>query len=209
MKKIVYSLIITSLFLIPSIVFAEGEKINLSCTPSSALPGDSISCVIGGEASSLAKDSSFTGKVQLSSNLEMASISTSQDWKASTSNNTSNGIFDLVSTKAQSSSFEIATFTVKIKSDSTESGTVTLNTTTFGTAKSIDPVTQTITMKSNVTDTSDPKLGDDTTTTDNVNADVKNPDTGSNIPFAIIGAGTILVIVFYEIATKNKKIHKI
>ena len=50
---------------------------------------------------------------------------------------------------------------------------------------------------------------DDTTTTDNVNADVKNPDTGSNIPFVIIGAGTILVIVFYEIATKNKKIHKI
>jgi len=207
MKKLIYSIILLGIIIIPiKKSYAEEARINLSCTPAVALPGDSVSCTIAAETAQLAKDSEFVGKVTLSSNLEMASTTISSKWKANAGNNSTSGVFNLKSTEAQSNIFEIATFTVKIKSDSTENGIITLNTTSFGTSSSINPATQTITMKTNVTDTSD---NTSNTPDEDVNVDIKNPETGSNIPFIIIGVGAILVIIFYEIATKKKKIHKI
>lgn len=204
MKKIVYSLILFCLMFIPATIYAAEGTVNLSCTPSSVFAGEAVSCTIaGGDVSTLAKGSSFVAKVDLSENLEIASVTANDTaWTANTGNDATNGIFDLKSKTDLSTSFDMATFTVKVKEGSTSNGTITLTTTTFGDIKNIEPATQTITMKT-TTDTTSNNEQEDT------QADVKNPDTGSNIPFAIIGVGTILVIAGYQIAVRGKKIHKI
>ena len=46
-------------------------------------------------------------------------------------------------------------------------------------------------------------------TEEDTNTDIKNPDTGSNIPFMIIGCGSLGAIIIYEIASTRKKLHKI
>lgn len=197
-KKVCLLLALFISIIIPSKVLAISGKINLSCTPAAAYPNDSVTCVISGDVSD-GTVTEFSATTTLSDNLEFSSATVSEDW-----NGTSNGgIFSLKASKGQQDSFEIASFTVKIKSDSTTPATVTLNPTKFGEISNLTKVTQTIKMASNVEDTADPKLGSDT------NTDVENPDTGSNIPFMIIGGGLILVVILFQIATKSKRISKI
>lgn len=200
MKKLVYSLFLLSIIFIPGKVFAISGSVNLNCTPASAYPGDIVTCTIAGDVSD-GSINEFSATTTLSDNLEFVSATVVNDWSG-TSNG---GIFSLKTSKSQTNIFEIASFTVKIKSDSTTEGKITLNTTKLGDISTPGSVTKTITMSSsNITDTSDPKAVEEDT-----NTDIKNPETGSNIPFMVLGGGMLVTIIIYEIISKKKKLHKI
>ncbi len=200
MRKLLYSVILLAILIIPGKVFAISGTVNLKCTPTSVFAGDAINCTISGDVSD-GSITDFTATTQLSDNLEFVSAATVSGWTG-TSNG---GIFSLKTTNSQTNVFEIANFTVKMKNDSTSSGTVTLNTTKLGEVTSVPPVSQNINLSTstNVADTADDNAGED------VNADIKNPGTGSSIPFMVIGAGVIGAIVVYELAARKKKIYKI
>lgn len=198
-KKICYILALFVLVLIPSKAFAVSGSAILSCNPSSGYPGDTITCHITADISDGTVDQ-FTGTVTLSDNLEFGSTTVTDPWSG-TSNG---GIFNLKSSSGEQDSFELASFTVKIKANSTTAGTVTLTPTKLGEVSNLSKVTQTISMATNVQDTAAEQ-----TPGSAVNDPVKNPETGSNIPFMIIGGGLILVIVLYQVASKSKRISKI
>ena len=200
MKKIFYSVILVAILILPIKVFAIDGTVNLKCTPTSVFAGDAINCTISADVSD-GSITEFAATTKLSDNLEFVSASTVTGWTG-TSNG---GIFSLKTTKSQTDVFEIANFTVKMKNDSTASGTVTLNTTKLGDVTNVSPATQNINLSTstNVTDTSDG------TNEEDVNADIKNPTTGSNIPFMLIGVGGISAIIVYELASRKKKIYKI
>lgn len=202
MKKTLYFLFALAIIIIPSKAFAISGSVNLNCTPASAFPGDSVTCTIAGDVSDGSiKD--FAGTVTLSDNLEFTTTSVVSSWTG-TSNG---GIFSLTTETSQSDSFEIASFTVKVKDDSTTNGTITLKTTKLGDITDISDSTQTISMSSNVVDTAEGNQNVGSTL--DTNTEVENPDTGSSIPFMIIGGGSILTIIIYELVAKKKKIYKI
>ena len=202
MKKVLYSVILLSILIIPSKVFAINGTVNLKCTPTSVFAGDAINCTIAAEVTD-GSITDFAATTTLSDNLEFINATPVTGWTG-TSNK---GIFSLTTTTNQTDSFEIASFTVKMKNDATGSGTVTLNTTKLGEITSVAPVTQNINLSTS-TSVVDTNAGDATEEED-VNADIKNPGTGSNIPFMIIGTGVIGAIVVYELAARKKKIYKI
>ncbi len=200
MKNKLFMLIAIFTFIfIPGKVFAISGNINLSCQPTAAFPGDVITCTISGDVTD-GSISEFAATTKVSDNLEIAGATGADDWAGGSSG----GIFSLTASNSKSDSFEIASFTVKVKEDSTTSGTITVTPTKLGDISTLNEVSQTITMSTNVEDTAQESTTDTSNTTD-----IKNPETGSNIPFIILGSGFILIIIFYQIATKNKKIHKI
>lgn len=199
MKKLLFSLI---LLLVPVTVFAIEGTVNLNCSPTSAFPGDAINCTIAGDVSD-GSVTDFSGTVTLSDNLEFVNTcSMSEGWKGTCDK----GIFSLDASKSASDSFEIASFNIKLKSDATTSGTVTLKTTKFGDIKNVADQTKNINLSTstNEVDTSNGTLDQEDTS-----GDVKNPETGSNIPFIIIGSCSLGAIIVYEIVTRKKKLHKI
>lgn len=202
MKKMLYTIILLSIFLIPSTVFAISGKVNLDCTPASQFAGDIVTCTIAAEVSD-GSVKEFAGTVTLNENLEFdGTPQNSEGWTGTNAN----GLFTLKNTEGQTNSFEIARFAVRMKSDATGNGTITLKTTKLGDVASVPDVTKSInlsTSTTNVTDTATPNADEDT------NVDIKNPDTGSHIPFMIIGGGTLIAVVGYELASHRKKLHKI
>ena len=204
MKKIISFLFFLAIIIIPGKVFAISGNINLSCSPATAFPGDTITCELAAEVTD-GSVNEFTATTTLSDNLEFVSSSVSGDWTG-TSNG---GIFNLKATESKSDSFAIATFYVKLKSDATSNGTITVSPTKLGDISQVGSVTKTITLSTstNTVDTSDPNASDEDVA--DTNTDIKNPTTGSSIPFMIIGIGTIGAIVVYELASKNKRLHKI
>ncbi len=198
MKKLLFSLI---LLLVPVTVFAIEGTVNLNCSPTSAFPGDAINCTIAGDVSD-GSVTDFSGTVTLSDNLEFVSGAASEGWTGTSDK----GIFSLKTSKSASDSFEIASFNIKLKSDATTNGTVTLKTTKFGDIKNVADQTKNINLSTstNEVDTSNGTLDQEDTS-----GDVKNPDTGSNIPFIIIGSCSLGAIIVYEVVTRKKKLHKI
>lgn len=199
MKKLIYIVFLLGILIIPGKTFAISGSVNLSCTPDNPVPpGDVINCTIAGDVSD-GSITEFAATTTLSDNLEFVSASVVNDWKG-TSNG---GIFSLKTTKSQTNSFEIASFVVKVKEDSTTDGKITLKTTKLGDIADPGTVTKTITTSTtNITDTSD-------NTSEDENTDIKNPETGSNIPFMIVGCSILVTIIIYQIVAKRKKIYKI
>ena len=199
MKKIIYSLLFLCILIIPTNkVFAVSGNVNLNCTPSSAYPNDIITCIIAADVED-GSISDFTATTKLSENLEFVGAQIVSGWTGSSDS----GVFNLKTKTAQSASFEIASFTVKLSSDFSDSGTITLTPTKLGEVADLQPVSANISL-ANSTQTTTTETTEQTTTTD-----IKNPDTGSNIPFMIIGSGLIIGIVGYEVFSKRKKIYKI
>lgn len=198
MKKVLFSLI---LLLVPVTVFAIEGTVNLNCSPTSAFPGDAINCTIAGDVSD-GSVTDFSGTVTLSDNLEFVSGAASEGWTGTSDK----GIFSLKTSKSASDSFEIASFNIKLKSDATTNGTVTLKTTKFGDIKNVADQTKNINLSTstNEVDTSNGTLDQEDAT-----GDVKNPETGSNIPFIVIGSCSLGAIIVYEVVARKKKLHKI
>ncbi len=182
---------------------AISGTVNLNCTPVSIFPNDTSTCTIAADVSD-GTVSEYTGTVKLSDNLKFVSTSAVSGWTGTSAN----GIFSLKTTEGKSDSFEIASFVVQMNSDSTTSGTITLQTTKLGEVASVPVQTKNINLATStaVTDTSD---GTNNEAEEDTNADIKNPSTGSSIPFMIIGCGVIGSIIVYEFVGRRKKIYKI
>ena len=188
--------------IIPIKVYALEGKVNLNCTPTSAYPTDVVTCTIAGDVVD-GSITEFAASISLSDNLEYISAIPASSWTGTTTG----GVFNLKTTTSQSDVFEISSFTVKVKEGSTTAGAVTLNITKLGTLTAIEPVSQTINMAGSSAKPEASTIVEDTG--EDVNVDIKNPDTGSSIPFIILGLGVAFIISFYRLARNNKKIHKI
>ena len=140
MKKVIYSLLFLGVLLIPTKALAVSGTVNLNCTPASAYPGDVVTCTIAGEVTD-GTVNSFVATTKLSDNLEYGSSTVVSDWTG-TSNG---GIFNLNNSKGNpSENFDIASFTVKLKSDFSGSGTITVTPTKLGDVTGLSPVTATL-----------------------------------------------------------------
>lgn len=86
-------------------------QLNLSCDKTNGLGGEEISCIITGTVDSASQVSSLSSQIKLSENLEFVSFTTNSIWEGVGDD----GNIQLYTDENKSSTFDIGTFTIRIK----------------------------------------------------------------------------------------------
>lgn len=117
MRKIYLKLLLIGIILIPFNVHALSGTISVSCTPSSARPGDTVSCTVSGTSNENVM--SITAPFRIEGDASVTGFSTSSGWEGQDINNNTINVY---TSDDKSGNFNIGTLTLKINNSA--SGTV-------------------------------------------------------------------------------------
>lgn len=202
MKKVIFFIG----FLLPLSVSALSASPTLSCDKSALKEGEVANCNISVSISSGSLNS-FSGKVTLSSNLELISASSSSIWQG----NGNGGVYELYTDTPKTGSASIGSFSVKAKSGYNSNGVVTLANISLGDENfseiSKGNLTQTLRAKSTKANLTSLSVSGETLSP-SFNPDTKHytlTTTSSHIRINASGEGTISGTGYHDVKYGNNK----
>lgn len=195
----------------PKVVSAEAS-FDIDCDPTTVRRGQTVTCTINmTSADSKIKDIELTVYPSTESQLvyESSGVTTNTFWT-----NNSNGTklkFTYTGDGNVVTPSQIATFAFKVPVDATECGKVCYRDFKYDNGQNSADADNCISLTLNLEGTtpSGTTPSSTTTTPSEQTPSEENPQTGSFIPFVVIGSATILAIAAISVATKKNKFYNI